>query len=50
MRFDKIENVIVDVLAGNLRYEKPTVSNREEEEQVVTESLPAPEALSDNSD
>ncbi|CAG8781933.1 9604_t:CDS:2, partial [Gigaspora margarita] len=37
-------------LNSNLQYEKPTVSNREEEEQVVTESLPAPEALSDDSE
>ncbi|CAG8786125.1 45189_t:CDS:2, partial [Gigaspora margarita] len=48
--FNEIENVIVDVLAGNLRYEKPTISNREEEEQAVTESLLAPEALSNDSE
>ncbi|CAG8765962.1 24112_t:CDS:2, partial [Gigaspora rosea] len=47
-RFNEIENVVVDVLAGNLRYKKPTISNREEEEQVVTEALSAPEALSDD--
>ncbi|RIB24266.1 hypothetical protein C2G38_2169016 [Gigaspora rosea] len=37
-------------LNNNLKYEKPTISNREKEEQLVTESLPAPEALSDVSE
>lgn len=48
--FDKIENVVVDVLAGNLRYEKQAVLNREEEETAVTELLSAHEELSDDSE
>ncbi|CAG8834657.1 35167_t:CDS:1, partial [Gigaspora margarita] len=48
--FDKIENVVVDVLAGNLRYEKQVISNREEEEPAVTELLSAHEELSDDSE
>ncbi|CAG8852521.1 17744_t:CDS:2, partial [Gigaspora margarita] len=50
VRFDEIENEIVDVLAGNLRYEKPTISNRKEEEQMVTEPFSVPEALSDDNE
>ncbi|CAG8841921.1 31083_t:CDS:2, partial [Gigaspora margarita] len=46
--FDEIENEIVDVLAGNLQYEKPTFSNREEE-QMATELLSVSEALSEDS-
>ncbi|CAG8814933.1 7564_t:CDS:2, partial [Cetraspora pellucida] len=48
--FDKIENVVLDVLADNLRYEKQVVLNRKAEEAAVTELLSVHEELSDNSE
>ncbi|CAG8748070.1 17920_t:CDS:1, partial [Racocetra fulgida] len=50
VRFEEIGNITVDVLAGNLKYEKQATPNREE---LVTESsltLPAYEDISYSSD